>query len=71
MFEEGFSSITTWTAGVPDPAWLNIYIQAEWMGNRAHGVPPPRPALGVRLQPPSRHRLRCSVGPCCCSPAEA
>lgn len=70
MFEAGFSSIITWTAGVPDPAWLNIYIQAEWMGNMAHGVPSPQPDLSVQFQLHSHHCLSCSVELCCCLPAE-
>lgn len=50
MFEEGFSSIITWTAGVPDPAWLNIYSQAERLGNMACGVPSPQPDLSQQVQ---------------------
>ena len=70
MFEEGFSSIITWTAGVPDPAWLNIYSQAEQLGNTAHAVPSPQPDLSVEFQLPSHRCLCCSLELCCCPPAE-
>lgn len=63
MFEEGFSSIITWTAGVPDPEWLNIYRQAEQLGNTAHGVPSPQPDPSVQFQLHSHRCLCCSVEP--------
>lgn len=63
MFEEGFSSIITWTAGVPDPEWLNIYCQAEQLGNTAHGVPSPQPDPSVQFQLHSHRCLCCSVEP--------
>lgn len=63
MFEEGFSSIITWTAGVPDPEWLNIYRQAEQLGNTAHGVPSPQLDPSVQFQLHSHRCLCCSVEP--------